>query len=145
LPEILIALRAVFGQDEVGHGTTRYRVGSDGGLRVPPEVARYLVRNGGFALDKPTNPQAAGSGAQHPGSQSLVRVFHPSANACSYRGRTYRGDLSGYFLVPADAVAELRGHGFAAIPPGSSPLNGPKGGTSASLSKPGGPDAQWPA
>jgi hypothetical protein len=53
LPEILIALRAVFGQDEVGHGTTRYRVGSDGGLRVPPEVARYLVRNGGLARSTP--------------------------------------------------------------------------------------------
>jgi hypothetical protein len=43
-----IALRAVFGQDEANHGMRRYRVEADGIVRVPPEVAIYLLKNGGF-------------------------------------------------------------------------------------------------
>jgi hypothetical protein len=46
----VIALRAMFGQDEANHGTTRYRVGPDGILFVPPLVAEHLLRRGGFAV-----------------------------------------------------------------------------------------------
>ena len=45
-----IALRAVFGQDEANHGTRRYRVGADGIVRVPPEVAVHLLKNAGFVV-----------------------------------------------------------------------------------------------
>lgn len=45
-----IALRAVFGQDEANHGTRRYRVGADGILWVPREVAVHLLKNGGFVV-----------------------------------------------------------------------------------------------
>lgn len=45
-----IALRAVFGQDEANHGMRRYRVGADGIVRVPPEVAIHLLKNGGFVV-----------------------------------------------------------------------------------------------
>lgn len=52
-----IALRAVFGQDEANHGMRRYRVGPDGIVRVPPEVAVYLLKNGGFvAASEPAAP-----------------------------------------------------------------------------------------
>jgi hypothetical protein len=46
----VIALRAMFGQDEANHGTTRYRVGPNGILFVPPEVAEHLLERGGFAV-----------------------------------------------------------------------------------------------
>ena len=52
-----IALRAVFGQDEANHGMRRYRVGADGIVRVPPEVAIHLLKNGGFvAASEPAPP-----------------------------------------------------------------------------------------
>jgi hypothetical protein len=52
-----IALRAVFGQDEANHGMRRYRVGPDGIVWVPPEVAVHLLKNGGFvAASEPTAP-----------------------------------------------------------------------------------------
>lgn len=62
-----IALRAVFGQDEANHGTRRYRVGPDGVVRVPPEVAVHLLKNGGFATagDPPApHPRSEGAGEQ---------------------------------------------------------------------------------
>ena len=46
----LIALRAVFGQDEANHGTRRYRVDGDGLVHVPAEAAFFLVDKGGFAV-----------------------------------------------------------------------------------------------
>jgi hypothetical protein len=46
----VIALRAMFGQDEANHGTTRYRVGPNGILFVPAEVAEHLLKRGGFAV-----------------------------------------------------------------------------------------------
>jgi hypothetical protein len=48
----LIALRAVFGQDEANHGTRRYRVDRDGLVHVPVEAAFFLVARGGFAMVK---------------------------------------------------------------------------------------------
>ena len=47
----LIALRAMFGQDEVSHGMTRYCVAVDHSVHVPREVALYLVNSGGFAVE----------------------------------------------------------------------------------------------
>lgn len=53
----VIALRAMFGQDEVNHGTARYRVTVGGLVYVPRQVALYLVSNGGFAVEpEPTPP-----------------------------------------------------------------------------------------
>ncbi|HEV2097762.1 MAG TPA: hypothetical protein VGR45_02415 [Stellaceae bacterium] len=46
----LVALRAVFGQDEANHGTRRYRVDSHGVVQVPALVAPFLVGKGGFAI-----------------------------------------------------------------------------------------------
>jgi hypothetical protein len=50
----LVALRAVFGQDEANHGTRRYRVDSNGVVHVPAPVAPFLVGKGGFAMVKNT-------------------------------------------------------------------------------------------
>jgi hypothetical protein len=58
----LIELRALFGQDEVNHGTERYRVGADGLVRVPPQVAFHLIGRGGFALAIPPIAVAENSG-----------------------------------------------------------------------------------
>jgi hypothetical protein len=69
----LIALRAMFGQDEVSHGMTRYRVAVDHSVYVPREVALYLVNSGGFAVESRTKvgePPDSNSG------QGLVRVRH---------------------------------------------------------------------
>ncbi|HXC12695.1 MAG TPA: hypothetical protein VNV39_07615 [Stellaceae bacterium] len=108
----LIALRAMFGQDEANHGTVRYRVGLDGLVLVPPEVAVSLVNNGGFAVVKPI---AMGPSKPRPGDlpcNALVRLHHDTAGACSYDGSQYRADKNGDFLVPAEAVADLTAHGF---------------------------------
>lgn len=37
----LIALRAVFGQDEANHGTRRYRIDAAGLVHVPPEAVFF--------------------------------------------------------------------------------------------------------
>jgi hypothetical protein len=111
----LVALKAVFGQDEANHGIKRYRVGSDGIVRVPPEAAFHLLGRGGFAV---ASPPAAVAERWNPGRGlpgSLVRLQHDAAAGCSYRGREYRGDKNGVVIVPAEAVAELTGHGF--VPP----------------------------
>jgi len=115
-----IALRAVFGQDEVSHGTERYRVGADRVLSVPEEVAFYLLHNAGFHVIR-----TAGSRHARPirrnslGLQMLVMMHHPNAGACSYGGCEYRVDENGNILVPADAVSDLVCHGFAPIEPGN--------------------------
>ena len=47
----LVALRAVFPVwDAVGHGTERYPHDLDGVVRVPREVAVYLLHNGGYVF-----------------------------------------------------------------------------------------------
>jgi hypothetical protein len=107
----------MFGQDEANHGTSRYRVGIDGRVAVPPEVAACLVNNGGFAVLKQA---AASHSKRQPGdlrSGSLVRLHHDAAGACSYGGDLYLADRNGDFLVPAEAVVELMAHGFVALPP----------------------------
>jgi hypothetical protein len=76
----LIALRAVFGQDEANHGTVRYRVGADGTLTVPPEVAAYLIKNGGFAAAKRSEPVAREASIRR-----LVVGLFGSAASCHRR------------------------------------------------------------
>lgn len=108
----------MFGQDEANHGTVRYRVGLDGLVLVPPEVAVSLVNNGGFAVTKPI---ATGPSKPRPGDlpcNALVRLHHDTAGACSYDGSQYRADKNGDFLVPAEAVADLTAHGFMPVRPG---------------------------
>jgi hypothetical protein len=120
MPE-LIALRGVFGQDEANHGTMRYRVDSDGLVRVPVEAAFFLINNGGFAVAKTTvahvpgrshpvpPPENARSAAE---PRSLVRLHHNAAGGCSHGGRRYQSDENGDVLVPAEAVVDLMAHGF---------------------------------
>jgi hypothetical protein len=50
----LIALRAVFGQDEASHGVRRYRVDNNGLVHVPAMVALFLTGKGGFVAAKTT-------------------------------------------------------------------------------------------
>lgn len=111
----LIALRAVFGQDEANHGTRRYRVGGDGLVHVSPEAVAFLVSKGGFlltktitAVPKETRPAAAGP-------IGLVRLHHDDAGGCSYAGCEYHSDANGYVSVPAEAAANLMPHGFIAV------------------------------
>jgi hypothetical protein len=110
---MLMVLRAAFGQDEVSHGTERYRVGVDRLLFVPSAVALYLVNNAGFHVVE--CPEAGQEKPPYLSSLLLVRVHHDTAAACSYRGCVYRGDENGYFLVPADAVDLLLAHGFMPV------------------------------
>lgn len=112
----LIALRAVFGQDEANHGTVRYPVGSDGLVHVPPEAAPFLISRGGFAVVK--TPARAIVKDQGPGADSsgMVRLHHAAANGCSYGGRRYQSEENGDVLVPAEAATELLAHGFGPVP-----------------------------
>lgn len=119
----LVALTAGFGQDEANHGVKRYRVGSDGILRVPPEVASHLLDRGGFALVSPPTAIAERGNPDGASAGSLVRLHHDAASGCSYRGREYWGDENGDIIVPAVAVAELAGHGFGPAADRNSPLD----------------------
>ena len=71
----LIALRAMFGQDEGNHGTARYRVAVDHLIHVPKGVASYLVNKGGFAAEPET---VAGDSPQNHGfSLAIARTTPP--------------------------------------------------------------------
>jgi hypothetical protein len=110
-----IALRAVFGQDEVSHGTARYRVGVGDPLLVPAAVAFYLLKNAGFRMVKRSDVGGANPASRAPYSQVFVRMCHPAATSCSYGGREYRIDENGDVLVPAGAAADLMAHGFVVV------------------------------
>jgi hypothetical protein len=110
----LIALRAVFGQDEANHGTVRYRVDGDGLVRVPREAASFLISNGGFAVAKTTAIAIAETWADHAG-KTLMRLHHDAAGGCSYAGREYPSNEQGDVLVPPGAAAELMAHGFVPV------------------------------
>jgi hypothetical protein len=112
-----IALRAVFGQDEVSHGIARFRVGVDGLLFVPAVVAFYLLKNAGFRVVKRSHAAGANPTSLALHSQLFVRMHHRTADACSYGGREYRVDENGYVLVPVEAAADLMAHGFVTIQP----------------------------
>ncbi|HEY1257773.1 MAG TPA: hypothetical protein VGF34_00880 [Stellaceae bacterium] len=108
----LVALRAMFGQDEANHGTHRYCVDPDGLVHVPPEAVPYLTRVGGFAAvtaDAAPRPEAEVA--------ERVRLHHEEALACSYGGRQYPSDANGDVLVPAQAVADLAAHGYVPVIP----------------------------
>ncbi len=114
MPE-LIALRAVFGQDEVNHGTVRYRVDGDGLVRVPREAVSFLISNGGFALAKTTGAAIAEAQPTNADSTPVVRLHHDDAGGCSYAGSEYPSDENGDVLVPPEAAAELAAHGFVPL------------------------------
>jgi hypothetical protein len=109
----LIALRAMFGQDEANHGTVRYRVGIDRLVTVPPEVAIYLINNGGFAVAKRTAAWPAKPQPIDLQSGSLVRLHHTTAGSCSYDGD--KNCANGGALAPAEAFADLKAHSFMPI------------------------------
>lgn len=134
----VVALRAVFGQDEANHGVVRYRVGNDGLVWVPREAVEFLISKGGFVVAKTTTGPILASGeAGAPGSTQglrpsvratlerpagMVKLHHDNAAGCSYDGRQYPGDENGDVLVPAAAASELLAHGFALVPqPPSAP------------------------
>jgi hypothetical protein len=110
----LIALRAVFGQDEANHGIRRYRVGGDGLVHVPAEAAFFLVSKGGFVVAKTTVDQVRGSALPVPlpddtrsdaDPSSQVRLHHDDASRFG-RCRSQNTDL----LVPAKASGDLLVH-----------------------------------
>jgi hypothetical protein len=104
----LVALRAVFGQDEANHGTARYRVDNDGLVRVPREAVAFLTGTGGFVVTKT---------AVFSVPVGMLKLHHDEAAGCSYAGCGYSGDENGDVLVPAAAVRELVAHGFKPVPP----------------------------
>ncbi len=116
MPPELIALRAVFGQDEANHGTARYRVDGAGLVHVPPAVVVFLISKGGFALAKTTAVAAAEAYPNETERNCLVRLHHDDAAGCSYAGCNYPSDQNGDVLVPAAAVADLTAHGFVPAP-----------------------------
>ena len=117
----LIALRAVFGQDEANHGTRRYRVDAEGLVHVPPEAVGFLISKGGFALPKTSGAATGRPGASSAEADGLVRLHHGDAAGCSYAGCQYQSDANGNVLVPAQAAADLMAHGFAPAPEAGSP------------------------
>ena len=106
-PGELVALRAVFGQDEANHGTQRYRVDNDGLVRVAREAVAFLIGNGGFVV-------AASAAAAQKSPAATVKLHHGDATGCSYGGCEYPADELGDVLVPAEAVRDLLAHGFVA-------------------------------
>src|SRR5487761_1002471 len=111
----LIALRAVFGQDEVNHGTMRYRVDGDGLVRVPREAVSFLISNGGFALVNTIAVAIVEVQPTNADPTPLVRLHHDDAGGCSYAGSEYPSDERGDVLVPPEAAADLAAHGFAPV------------------------------
>ena len=114
MPE-LVALRAVFGQDEANHGTVRYRVDGDGLVRVPREAVSFLISNGGFALANLTTAAIAEARPTKADPSPLVWLHHDDAGGCSYAGSEYPSDERGNVLVPPEAAADLAAHGFAPV------------------------------
>ncbi len=59
--ENLVRLIAPPGTDECNFGTVRYRVGDDGTVTVPAEVAKDLVHGAGFSVApiQPVQPDEA--------------------------------------------------------------------------------------
>jgi len=56
----LIALRTIFPVwDAIGHGTKRYPHDLDGVVRVPREVAIYLLHNAGYVIHDPSSTASA--------------------------------------------------------------------------------------
>ena len=111
----VIAVRAVFGQDEANHGTTRFRVGPDRVVVVPQEAAEPLLKRGGFARVGVAATPTLAIAACPLAPALLVPLRHKTAQGCSYNGSDYRADPSGVVRVPAEAVAELAGHGFMSV------------------------------
>jgi len=127
MPE-LIALRAMFGQDEANHGTARYRADGNGLVHVPHEAVAFLISKGGFAVAKTSAALAAEARSAAADPHCLVRLHHDAASGCSYAGCEYPSDENGDVLVPAEAAADLMAHGFVPVPengsrdgPGSAP------------------------
>jgi hypothetical protein len=79
MPE-LIALRAMFGQNEVNHGTARYRVAVvDRLVHVPREVASCLIKNGGFAVE----PRAE-DGKANPEARKFMLAIAPASASSGF-------------------------------------------------------------
>jgi hypothetical protein len=108
---MLIALRAVFGQDEVSHGTVRYRVGANNLLLVPPEVARCLANNAGFQMIKKIQREQAEVTTHASPPQTLARPRQSTVRVCSDGAREYRVDVHDNFAVSAVAFADVSRHG----------------------------------
>lgn len=102
-----MALRAVFGQDEASHGAMRYRVDSDGLVRVPREAVPFLIGTGGFAVAK-TNEAPAESGV------AGLRRHEAVGGSCD--GRDYPSDQHGDVTIPAATALELMAHGAVPAP-----------------------------
>ncbi|MBV8735922.1 MAG: hypothetical protein JO007_01435 [Alphaproteobacteria bacterium] len=108
---MLIALRAVFGQDEVSHGTVRYRVDADGLVLVPPEVARCLVNNAGFEVVKRIQEEQGEVGTHAPQPQNLARSHQSMVRASSDGAPEYCIDVHDNFAISAVASAAVSRYG----------------------------------
>ena len=80
----LIALRAVFGQDEANHGTRRYRVDGDGLVHVPVQAAVFLVDKGGFVVVTTVArvPESSSLGPLPEGARSGADAASPARLYC---------------------------------------------------------------
>ncbi|HEY3910383.1 MAG TPA: hypothetical protein VGM07_10870 [Stellaceae bacterium] len=132
----LIALRAVFGQDEANHGTARYRVDAEGLVHVPPEAVDFLISKGGFVLPKTSGAATAQPEPIDAKPDGLVRLHHGDAAGCSYAGRQYPSDENGDVLVPAPAAADLMAHGFVPAPEDGLPYRPGPAAKPAAVGKP---------
>jgi hypothetical protein len=100
MPEELVTLRAMAGQDEVNHGTKRYWVDRDTGLvRVPRSVSEHLLKRGGFALAKQEVALPHG----------FVKVRHYKDPTARCSGTPME---DGAFMIPGGDVVQFASHGF---------------------------------
>jgi len=67
----MVRLIAPPGTDECNFGTVRYRVGDDGTVTVPAEVAKDLVHGAGFAMAS-VQPAPAAEDSQSSDVESAV-------------------------------------------------------------------------
>jgi hypothetical protein len=93
------------GSDEANDGTSRYRVETDGTVRVPADVAERLMLGGGFI-------EVVGEAAPAPSGWAKLR--NADGTGCSWGGISYHPDAVGGVTVPSAAVADLASHGFTA-------------------------------
>ena len=93
--------------NEVNHGTTRYPVGDDGIVDLPPEAAQHVIRQGGAVLVSPPPPPAEGT----------LKVKHVSdpKTIVSQGDQILYPDNKGEIEIPLSVLEDVTPHGFLPV------------------------------
>lgn len=105
-----VRLQAPKGTDEANWSGSPvpYRVDNDGYAEVDEEAVGPLLEKGGFILEPDPVEVAHGN----------IRVKHVSdpAALCAHGGEQFSLQPDGSLVVPVEAVAHLKAHGFHPLP-----------------------------